>query len=91
MEYTWQQMKTEQEILACARQYADQRGWPWLGRIELHNAASSAHSPQSLGSEPQDTTPHWIVRTNCDAIGCNIELLLNAENGSVIKSNFRPR
>ena len=79
MEYIWRQMKTEKEIISQAKAYAEQQGWAWLGRCEIVQVPSKENG--SL----------WKVRTNCDAIGCNIEMELNAASGEILTSSYRPR
>ena len=78
MVYICQQMKTKEEILALAQEHAAQQGWAWLGRVEI------------LEVVDHQGRKNWSVRTNRDAMGCNIEMFLDPD-GKVVSGQYLPR
>ncbi len=78
MGYMLAAMKSEDEIISCAKSFAAERGWPWIGRVEI--------TPPSPANNQQ-----WTIRTNCDAIGCNINMTIDSVNGHICESSYCSR
>jgi hypothetical protein len=67
------------QLLKTAREYVNNRAWPWLEPIEMELA--NAVPGQRV----------WSVRTNVLAVGMNIRMLIRESDFVVVDAAFLPR
>ena len=70
---------TESEALRLAKKIADTNNWIWLEPIMIQKRRRWFGSPK------------WIVRTNCNARGCNILIEIDEPSQRVLHAVFCPR
>jgi len=70
---------TESEAVSVAKAEADKRDWPWHDPVRATRRRSLFRGRK------------WEVVSNADKIGCNVRVLIDDGDGSVIKAAFCPR
>ena len=70
---------TQAEAIDIARNHASEQGWPWKQpvRCKGHGGWFKARC--------------WEVRSNSDARGCNVVVVIDEATKAVTNANFLPR
>lgn len=74
-------MISEHEAIEIARRVAAEKGWRWEEPV----VARRTRTLFIVGPA------EWEVTTNADKRGTNVRVVLNAEDGAVLRAAFLPR
>ena len=72
---------SEQDAVATARRLAEERGWRWEEPVHV----SRRRSLVLFGRVSYE------IRTNADRRGCNVRVVLDADDGTVVEAHWLPR
>ena len=69
---------TNEQAIAIAHQFADKEGWPWFDPITVDAKRSFFGRILQI-----------VVRSNSNAIGCNVTVVLDPISGTIIRTGFK--
>ena len=66
---------TEQEAIAVAKKVAEENSWPFEEPVKCKEGKQSGKRA-------------WLIRTNNDKLGGNLEVAISTEDGSILRRAF---
>ncbi|HXU82329.1 MAG TPA: hypothetical protein VN914_13095 [Polyangia bacterium] len=64
-------------LLAAARAHAEQRGWPWLEPVDIRLTSAAERL--------------WTIRTNAEAVGMNVRIVVRESDAVIVQSGYLAR
>jgi hypothetical protein len=72
---------SEQDALRRARRPADERGWRWEEPVRVQLSRAYVVAGKAT----------FEVWTNASCLGCNVRIVIDAEDGAVLEAYWLPR
>ncbi len=77
---------TSDQAIAIAKKIATQEGWMWFEPIEIDKIPR-----KKLPARFPGAFDVWSIRTNIEMKGCNVSMLVDAEDGTIRVKGYGPR
>lgn len=74
-------MISEEEAIEIARRVAAEKGWRWQAPVRAHRTRAWIFVGRA----------EWEVRTNADMRGTNVLVVVDAQDGTVLRAAYLPR
>ena len=74
-------MISEEEAIEIARRVAVEKGWRWQEPVKAHRTRAFIFFGRS----------EWEVLTNADMRGTNVRVVVDAQDGTVLRAAYLPR
>jgi hypothetical protein len=74
-------MISEEEAIEIARRVAAEKGWRWKEPVKAHRTRAFIFIGRA----------EWEVLTNADMRGTNVRVVVDAQDGTVLRAAYLPR